>query len=100
MIVAVARIDGNDAGAARAQRLQRVARRPIIDADHDDAFDFAPQRQRVGAPRKGVRHPVHVALLARGDPAGQIFAGVFRQLRRGDAAKIESERLGPDAQAA
>jgi hypothetical protein len=37
-------------------------------------------------------------VLARCDPTGEIVARLLRQLRRGDSAQVESERLRLGAQ--
>ncbi len=79
-------------GSTRARR--------VIDAEHDDAADLAPQQERIGAARKGLRHPVHVAVLAFGDPGGEMIACPRRQTRGGDAAKIKAERTRLGAQRA
>ena len=100
MIVAMARVDRNRAGAAALERREQIGAGAVVEAEHDDAFGFAHQRPRIDPPLEGVGHPGHVAVRAFGEPGGQPFAGALRRLGGGDAAAVETERARSCPQAA
>ena len=98
VIVAVAGIDGDIAAIARLERQHWVGRRPVIDPEHDDRACLGPERSRTAAPRRGLSHPVHVAVPAGLKRRRELFRQIRPRVGRSDAEGVEAKRLGAAAQ--
>jgi len=65
VIVIAQGIDRNGGAVLLRQDRQRVFLRPVIQAQHDDAFGGRPHFLRIGAPPRTFGHPVHLTMMAR-----------------------------------
>ena len=91
VIVAVARIDRDIAGALIGESRQRIAGRPVIHPQHQDAGGLGPKRGGIGAARRRRSQPVHVAGGAGREPGGKPLAGAFDRSGRSCLADVETK---------
>ena len=62
MIVAMARVDRDRAGVPERERRQRIARRAVVEAEHDEALGARHEPAGIDAALEASRHPGHVAM--------------------------------------
>ena len=65
VIIAPLGVSADLAFALARQPFQRLARRRVIDAEHDRAFRLRPQRLRTRAAVRGGGHPFHLAVAVK-----------------------------------
>ncbi len=94
MVVAMAGVNRNRARVRPLERGQRIAGRPVVEAQHHEASRARHERARVDPAFEGLRHPVHVALRAAREPGGEARPRIGGRVGGGDPAEVEAERAG------
>ena len=82
VIVVAPRIDRDEAAGPVGEVVEGIARRPVIEAEHDHAAHLGPQHARIGPLLGAGLHPSHRAVPAFGQKACQ-------------ASGRRSDRIGP-----
>ena len=94
MIVAVASVDRDRACVGATERRERISRRAIVEAEHNDSPGVGHELAGIGPALEGLGHPGHVALRAFGEPGLKTLARLRGRLGGGDPAGVEAERAG------
>ena len=90
VIVASPRIERDRRLVWLGEHGERIAFAGIVHAEHDDGADLAPELARIGALRLPLRHPVHLALIAMGEPGFEALRRPRDRIGRGDAHHREA----------
>ena len=90
VIVAPSRIERDRRLVRLGEHGERIAFAGIVHAEHDDGADLAPELARIGALRLPFRHPVHLALIAMGEPGFEALRRLRDRIGRGDAHHREA----------
>ena len=94
MVIAPAGVNRDIGLGLLPQKRQRVFRRAIIHAQHDDASRPLPESVRRTAFSGAHRQPVHVALPAKGEEFLEVIDGYLFGTGRGESDFFEAQRLG------
>ena len=93
MIVVALRVGRDRAACAFFEKRERIFRRAVIEAEHDDRAHAGPQHARIHPPLGLRREPVHVAMRAGIEEFAKIFAGIADRVGIGHTDAVEAERL-------
>ena len=94
MIIPVAGIDGNRSATTLLEAGQGVNFRRVIQPEHDNGADLAPERCRRSPPPGGLLQPVHGSVVAVGDGLVQALSGSVDRIRTGYAERAKPLKLG------
>jgi hypothetical protein len=94
VIVVALRVDRDRAALALLKDRERIAVRPVIQAQHDDGARVRPEHMRVRAPRCRAGEPCHVAMRATRDKFLEPRLRLRVRMRRRDADRVKALRTG------
>ena len=95
VIIPPLRVGGDGTAVAASHEVEGIVLRPVAHRQDQDAAHPRPERDRAGPLVGPLRHPVHGALRALGEPGGQAARQVGEPVGTGHAQAAEPERPGP-----